>query len=205
MSLEIEKRFKKFDYDNVKHILKNNNVDRIGESLFKISNYYGIHPNQVIRVRDEGNKITFTIKQRNNNGYDTEYEVIVDNYDTINKMLDQLGIKKKNDMEKIREIYITQDKQSEIVFDHYPGAPPCIEIESTSETELFKIMKLLGLSEEPKFTPKDLYYEYYGIRKDRKMTSLKLENAKDIFNSLITKNRDMFNSILEKQIKKFVK
>jgi adenylate cyclase class 2 len=203
MPLEIEKRFKNFNYQQIKDIMKSNNIIKIGGTLFKSSSYYGVKEKQVIRVRDEGNKITFTIKQRNDNGYDTEYEIIVDDYDKINIMLSQLKLKKKYDMHKYREIYITQDKKNEIIFDHYPGLPPFIEIESTSEDELYNIMKLLGLSDEEKFVPKDLYYEQYGIRKDREMISLTFHNVRDILEKLITKNKDKFNAIISKQLDKF--
>jgi adenylate cyclase class IV len=205
MSLEIEKRFKNFDYKEIKEIFKSNNIDKVGGLLFKISNYHGVKEKQFVRVRDEGNKITFTIKQRNNNGYDTEYEVIVNNYEIINSMLLQLKLKKKYDMHKYREIYITQDKKNEIIFDHYPGLEPFMEIESRTEQDLNNLMKLLGLSDESIFTPKDLYYEYYGIRKDREMISLTFDNAKDILEDLITKKKDEFNRIIESQLKKFFK
>jgi adenylate cyclase class 2 len=205
MPLEIEKRFQNFNFDEIKSIFKANNILKIGGSLFKSSNYYGTNPKQFIRVRDEGNKIKFTIKQRNSNGYDTEHEVIVDNYDVINTMLLQLQLKKKQDMQKYREIYMTPDKRNEIIFDYYPGLPPFMEIESMSETDLFNTMKLLGLSEEPIFTAKDLLYKHYGIRKDREMVSLIFENAYDILGNLITKNKEQFDDILNKQIKLFIK
>jgi len=205
MPLEIEERFQNFDFEEIKRIFKANNILKMGGSLLKNSNYYGTNPNQFIRVRDEGNKITFTIKQRNNNGYDTEYEVVVDNYDVINTMLLQLQLKKKNDMHKYREIYMTPDKRNEIIFDYNPGLPPYMEIESMSETDLHNTMKLLGLSKEPMFVQKDLYYKYYGIKKNREMVSLTFENAYDILGNLITKNKEQFDDILNKQIKLFIK
>jgi len=60
----------------------------------------------------------------------------------IDKIIRQLEI-----IKKYHEIYITKNKKSEIIFDHYPGLPPYIEIESTNETELNKIIKLLKLKQ----------------------------------------------------------
>ena len=201
MSLEIEKRFKNFNYDEIITILKKNNFNRIGGYLFKISNYKGLQDKQYLRVRDEGTKITFTIKQRKTNDYDydTENQVIIDNYEIMNSMLEQLKLKKINEMYKYREIYISQDKKNEISFDNCPALLPFMEIESINEDELFKTMKLLNLSEEPGFVPSDLYLENYGITKNRKMIPLTFDNAKDVFNHLITKNKNTFDDILTYQ------
>jgi predicted adenylyl cyclase CyaB len=74
--------------------------------------------NQIIRTRNEGSKITFTIKEKTNT-YDKEWEVTVDNQHMMNEMIQLLGIKKAYDIEKFREIY--KDENNELIFDHYPG------------------------------------------------------------------------------------
>ena len=208
MSLEIEKRFKNFNYDEIIKILKKNNFNRISGNIFNISNYKGLQDKQSIRVRDEGNKITFTIKQRKTNDYDydTENEVIIDNYEIMNIMLlEQLKLKRINETQKYREIYKSQDKKNEIIFDNHPALPPFMEIESINENELLKTMKLLDLSEEPVFVPSDLYFENYGIPKNRKRIPLTFDNAKDVFSHLITKNKNTFDDILTYQHNNFFK
>jgi hypothetical protein len=45
------------------------------------------------RTRNEGKKITFTIKEKSNT-YDKEWEVNVDNQSMMNDMLQLLGVKK---------------------------------------------------------------------------------------------------------------
>ena len=209
MPLEIEKRFKNFNYDEIITILKKNNFNRIGVYLYKISNYLPYNQDNQdklsIRVRDEGTQTTFTIKQRKTNDYDIENQVIIDNYDTLNIMLEQLKFKKINETQKYREIYISQDKKNEISFDNHPALPPFMEIESINEDELFKTMNLLGLSEEPFFTPSDIYFENYGITKNRKKLPLTFDNAKDVFTHLITKNKNTFDDILTYQHNNFFK
>jgi uncharacterized protein YbaP (TraB family) len=49
--------------------------------------------------------------------------------------------------EKIREIYLSPEGTAEVIFDHYPGLPPYMEIESTNDGDLKKIIKELGLDE----------------------------------------------------------
>ena len=69
-------------------------------------------------------------------------------------------------------------------------------------------MKKLGLEDESKFTAKDLYYELYGISKDRKDSDLTFTNAEEMLGKYITKNKDQFIKILKHQqefIKKYNK
>lgn len=94
MSFEIEKRFKNFNYKHMKELLKKNNIKKEGSYLYKVIMYHSLKEGQIIRIRDEGNKITFTIKQKNTNNYSTEWEIIVNDFLMINQMLDQLNVKK---------------------------------------------------------------------------------------------------------------
>jgi len=43
-----------------------------------------------------------------------------------------------------------------------------------------------------------MYYELYGITKNRKMEGLTFYNAKQVFNKLITHNKKDFNELLAK-------
>lgn len=157
--------------------------------------------NQIIRTRNEGQKITFTIKEKTNT-YDKEWEVNVNDQNIINEMLLHLGIKKAYTLEKFREIY--KDDNNELVFDHYPGLETYLEIESNSEDNLFKMMKNLNLESESKFNAKELYYQEYGISKERPDNDLTFENALEMFDSFITKNKDKFIKILKHQ-QEFIK
>jgi predicted adenylyl cyclase CyaB len=173
------------------------------------------------RTRNEGKKITFTIKEKSNtfkkqtffnladekqsfssSTYDKEWEVNVDNQNIMNDMLQLLGVKKTYTLEKFREIY--KDDNNELVFDHYPGLEPYLEIESNTEDNLFKIMKKLNLESENKFNSKDLYYLEYGMTKERPDDNLTFDNALEIFDIYITKNKEKFIKILNHQ-QKFIK
>jgi CYTH domain-containing protein len=99
MSLEIEKRFKNYDYKTIKKIVQEK-CNHIGSYIYTFTSYEGIKPGQSIRIRDEGSKITFTVKQKNENNYDTEWEVIVNDYKMIDGMLTQMNISKKYEMQK---------------------------------------------------------------------------------------------------------
>lgn len=203
MSLEIEKRFKNFDYNGIKKLFKELEIKKIRGILLKLAVYKSPKEGMTVRIRDEGIKITFTIKQKKGGDrlYDTEYEVVVDNYEMMDKMIQLLGLEKLYDLHKYREIYKTKNNKSEIIFDHFPGLPPYMEVESKTEKELHSVMKKLGLNDEANFTAKDLYFEQYGITKDRKDASLTYQNAKEMLESFVTKNKEQFNDFLVRQNK----
>lgn len=201
MSLEIEKRFKNFDYKTLKKLFEKYDIQKNGGYLFNVTGFVPLKENQIIRTRNEGKKITFTIKEKSNT-YDKEWEVNVDNQNTMNDMLQLLGVKKTYTLEKFREIY--KDDNNELVFDHYPGLEPYLEIESNTEDNLFKIMKKLNLESENKFNSKDLYYLEYGMTKERPDDNLTFDNALEIFDIYITKNKEKFIKILNHQ-QKFIK
>ena len=205
MSLEIEKRFKNFDYKTLKKLFEKYDIQKNGGYLFNVTGFVPLKENQIIRTRNEGKKITFTIKEKSNT-YDKEWEVNVDNQNIMNDMLQLLGVKKAYTLEKFREIY--KDDNNELVFDHYPGLEPYLEIESNSEDNLLKIMKNLNLELESKFNAKDLYYLEYGMTKERPDNDLTFDNASEMFDSYITKNKEKFIKILNHQqefIKKYKK
>lgn len=203
MSLEIEKRFKIFDYNKIKKQFKKLEIKKVRGILFKLAVYKSPKDKMTVRIRDEGVKITFTIKQNKGGDkiYDTEYEVVVDNYDMMDQMIQLLGLEKLYDLHKYREIYKTKNNKTEIIFDHFPGLPPYMEVESKTEKELKSVIKKLGLNDEANFTAKDLYFEQYGITKERKDTSLNFTNADKMLDNFITNNKEQFNIILKHQNK----
>ena len=60
-------------------------------------------------------------------------------------------------------------------------------------------MKNLNLELESKFNAKDLYYLEYGMTKERPDNDLTFDNALEIFDSYITKNKEKFIKILNHQ------
>jgi predicted adenylyl cyclase CyaB len=202
--LEIEKRFKNIKPDAIKKILYENLFSFEGTFLYKLISYKGIVSGQSIRIRNEGVKNTFTIKQKNENNYDDELEIEVNDLKTLDKMLSKLNVSKKYEVHKLRSIYKSPNKDIEVVFDHFPGLNPYIEIEAKNENQLFDTMKLLNLKEEPMFGANEMYRDNYGIIQENPNASLTFETYHDVLVKYINKNLEEFNSIINEQIQ-FIK
>lgn len=200
----IEKRFQNFNYNETKKKLFDLGFYHFGDHLFQIIIYTKLEPNQRIIVRDEGFGIIFTISNIDSNGQETEYKVNVSDYTMINKMLTELKLEKKYELQSYREIYKTLDHKTKVIFDNFPGLLPYMKIESKTEQDLFETMEKLGVSEETNFSYIDLYSEYYGITIDIPFYSLTFKDADKYFHQYITKNKEEFYELLYKQQEKFL-
>ena len=90
MSKEIERRFFNFDRLEIERRLKEFNAVKKGIFFFKIIQYERNAPIKRIRLRDEGFRVTFTIKEQTND-YDLENEVVVSDFKEMRIMLKKIG------------------------------------------------------------------------------------------------------------------
>jgi adenylate cyclase class 2 len=200
MSKEIEKRFFNFDRLNIEKILKELGAVKKGLYLFKVVQFKGTFPIITLRLRDEGYRITFTIKEKTDD-YDLENEVIVNNFNEMRTMMNKLGIKEKYSNEKIREIYNIDD--AELIFDHWPGLPGYIEIEAPTEDKLIELANKfeLDMNEKPGGFAK-MYQELYQPKiDDIAKLNISFDNINETVKPLVSKNIDLFEKIVEGQKK----
>ena len=120
---EVLMRRKVFDYED--------------NRLYKIGGW--------IRVRDEGDRVTFTYKQLNDRTLHgtKEVEVIVDNFDKTCELLLAIGLKQKSYQETKREKWKLNGV--EITIDTWPWIPTFVEVEAADEASVKKAVELLGL------------------------------------------------------------
>lgn len=143
-----------------------------GTFLFRVQQFYppnGIPFNINIRVRDEGYRVTMTIKIPTED-FDDEYEIIIDDFNNGINWLLSLGYTKMAYYEKVREIYYVKapnsrplwnetlwnepnsrplwNEYSEIVFDTEEGFSEIMEIESPTFEELEKMVKIFDLQND---------------------------------------------------------
>lgn len=112
------------------------------------------------RVRDEGDKITMSIKI-NNGGkihHQKEYQLTVDNFQEAKKFLLLAGFTVKSYQETKREIWTLDD--AEITIDEWPFLEPLVEVEGRSQKAVQSVCRKLGFDyREAVFGPITLLYQ----------------------------------------------
>ena len=208
MSKEYEYSFQDFDKSKIISKLKELKAVYKGTYLFKVQKFKlpnsllpEVRNNSRARVRDEGHRITMTIKTTTAD-FDEETELIIDNFENGVALLLQLGCTKHLYLEKIREIWTVQN--TEVVFDTPPGYPEIMEIESKTKKQLNKMVKIFGLTIEK--DQKNLFVELFGIdmKKLDKFDNVTFINVKKILTPLVTKNIKQFNTLVNAQKTLFI-
>ena len=121
-----------------------------------------------IRLRTNGEKTTLTIKNLVTSKIDgtQELEIVVDDFDKTNMVLRELGYIPKGYQENRRIQYSLNGVEIDI--DSWPMIPTYLEIEGSSEEDVYKTLELLGYKRED-CTTKDvqrIYLDYgYDIEK----------------------------------------
>lgn len=150
---EIEVKFLNINVEEIKNKLMNLGAEFKGEYLYKSKSYdyadKGLKAkNAWVRLRDEGNKVTLTYKQRQVSDdvlKDTgmkEIEVNVDSFALTDNFLKEIGLVEKFYEEKKRTKYFLDGVDCDI--DQWPLIPPYIELEGESLEELRKMSDKLG-------------------------------------------------------------
>lgn len=152
------------------------------------------------RIRNEGDKITMTVKLYKDPKFPEEYEVeIKDGFEQGANFLRSLGLKQKAFQETFREKW-SHPLAHEITLDDIPGIPSYMEIDCTGEENLNKLIDMLKLDKNKmRFGAFDAQYdEYYGIPKNvlNDLTpSLTFKNIKNEITP--TKNMDLLIKMAE--------
>ena len=123
-----------------------------------------ISPNKWIRLRTNGTKTTLTIKKIESDKIDgtKELEIVVDDFETTNELLKELGYSPKGFQENKRIKYDLNGVEIDI--DSWPKIPTYLEIEGKSEEQVYNTLELLGIPKD-KSTSLDVQriYKNYGI------------------------------------------
>jgi len=99
-----------------------------------------------LRVRDEGDKITMSLKVVDGNKIENQKETCleVDNFDNAISFLASIGCIKKGYQESKRELWLIDG--AEVTIDEWPFLEPYLEIEAKSEKDVKNVVKKLGLN-----------------------------------------------------------
>jgi len=120
-------------------------------------------------VRDEGNRITMSLKVVDGDKIHNQKEAMleVDNFEEARKFLFGIGCKEKAYQESKRELWKLDG--AEITIDEWPFLEPFVEVESESEEQVRAVSEKIGFDySKAKFCAVDtLYNEKYGVSIDR--------------------------------------
>ena len=173
MKNEIEARFVIDEGDRVSLI---NKIESEGFTLVQpeclMKRYVYSIPNKdksyYARVRDEGHRITATVKCVSSNTIEgvQEAEIQVNSFDDAHALFSMMGLGVKGYQETKREHW--KKGSTELMIDTWPGLPTFIEIEGESEAEVKNTSQALGFDwSDAGFGAIDtLYTKYLGWSAD---------------------------------------
>jgi len=173
MQIEYEATFPNVDKDDVREKLKKAGATLVKpEFLQKRKVFHFPRGHEIeggwIRVRDEGDKITTSIKIVNGDKIEDQKEVClkVDSFDEAVIYLETLGCKFKSYQETKREIWKLDGV--EICIDEWPFLEPFVEVEGESEEKVKRVSEKIGLDYgKAKFCAVGwIYKDKYGISLD---------------------------------------
>lgn len=151
MKTEIEVKFLDVDFEEVRAKLNElgahleQPMRLMRRSLIEEPHHAAVHG--FIRIRDEGDKITMTYKQRDDvtalHGT-KEIEVEVSDFDATVGLLEAAGWPPVTYQESRRETW--RLGEAEIVLDEWPWIPPYIEVEAPSEEIVREASEKLGFA-----------------------------------------------------------
>lgn len=170
MNIEYEATFINVDKDEIRGRLKKVGANLIKPDflmkriVFELPVGHEI-PGGWLRVRDEGDKTTMSLKIVNGDKIEDQKEIClkIDNFDEGVKLLEAIGAKSKAYQESRRELWILNGV--EVTIDEWPYLEPYVEVEGKSEEEVKAASEKLEFDyAQALFCSVDtLYNKKYGV------------------------------------------
>ena len=173
MKIEYEATFPNINKDEIRERLKKTGAVLIKPEFLQKRCTFNLPRGHEIkggwlRVRDEDDKITMTLKVVGEDIIENQKEValLVDNFNEAVEFLKNIGCEKKSFQETKREIWKLENV--EIMIDEWPHLEPLVEIEGSSEDEVRRISEKLGFnySEALFCSATTLYSSKYSLSND---------------------------------------
>lgn len=151
MQSEIEVKFLKVDFDEVRSKLKaaGGQLEKPMRLMRRVTihnDFMRTGKDAFLRVRDEGDKVVMTYKQFDELSVDgaKEIEIEVNDFNKTVELLAQAGLPHDSFQESKRETWRLDD--CEVVLDEWPWLKPYVEVEGPSEAALRQAAAKLGFS-----------------------------------------------------------
>lgn len=121
-----------------------------------------------LRVRDEGDKTTLTLKVVDGDNIEGQKEVLlnIDSLEKAEQLLQLMGCKRNAYQESRRELWKVDGV--EVTIDEWPFLKPFVEVEGKSKDEVVKVSEKLGFDfKKALFCSVDKIYSLeYGVSED---------------------------------------
>lgn len=173
MQIEFEATFPNIDKDKIRAVLKKAGATVIKQEFLMKRVVFDLPAGHEIeggwlRVRDEGDKTTMSLKVVNGEKIEDQKEVYleVNDFDQAVLLLESIGARNKAFQESKREIWNLE--QVEICIDEWPFLEPFIEVEGKDEESVKSVSQKLGFEySQALFCSVDTLYNLkYGIDKE---------------------------------------
>ncbi|MCA9354745.1 MAG: CYTH domain-containing protein [Candidatus Kaiserbacteria bacterium] len=173
MQIEYEATFANVDVDDMRSKLKAANATlQRPEFTQRRSVFHLPEGNHIaggwMRVRDEGDKITMSVKVVDGENIEDQKEscLTVDSYEEAETFLGTIGCQRKAYQETKRELWLLDEV--EVTIDTWPFLPPFVEVEGASEEAVRAVSEKLGFDwTDAKFcSVATLYSEKYDVPED---------------------------------------
>ena len=174
MEIEYEAVFTNIELESFRAVLNSAGAELARAEYMQTRSSFNL-PESVLtqkgwaRVRDEGDKITMSVKSIEGEGIESQKEscVTVDSFKQAESLLTQLGCDKKAYQETKRELWMLDGV--EVTIDTWPFLEPFVEVEGSSEAVVKAVAEKLGFEwATAKFCAVDtLYSEKYDISTDQ--------------------------------------
>lgn len=132
--------------------------------------------NSWLRVRDEGDKVTLSLKTINGENIENQKELCleVNSFDDAVELLESIGCGRKSYQETKRELWTLDGV--EVTIDEWPFLDPFVEVEGKDEESVKNVSKKIGFDYGTALfcAVGNLYVQKYGIRPDKINTLEKL-------------------------------
>jgi adenylate cyclase class 2 len=170
MHTEYEATFKNIDKDDVRARLKKAGAKLVRKEFLQkrtVFNPPGVkgYSSKWLRVRDEGDKITMSLKAVNGGKIEDQKEVCleVNDYKEACNLLASMGCVRKAYQETKREIWMLEDV--EICIDEWPYLEPFVEVEGKSEEIVKEVSEKIGFDYLTAYfgAVDGLYAKKYGV------------------------------------------
>ena len=192
---EVEVKFLAINPKEIEKKLKKIGAKKVGQYFYRrrVFDYPDLRLDKQrawIRLRDEGDRVTLTFKQRlgviSSDGQTSdksmdEIEIVVNDFDKTGEFFAKIGFIEKF-YEENKRIRYTKDKV-EFDIDFWPELEPYLEIEAPTWKEIDKAIALLGLNPvDKKIFSTNQIYKLKGIKE--------LDYQRITFDGLVKKNKE---------------